>query len=71
MTKKQIEFLEHLHMYGDGNLETFSGQVMHTCCRKGWIEVDEDAPFPYGETAADTAWILTDAGRLALHEATR
>jgi len=66
MTPKQKEALEHIHMYGDDDLSHISGSVLHNCCKKGWIEVDESAPFPYGVTFAETAWVLTDAGRRSL-----
>jgi hypothetical protein len=70
MTTKQRDFLYHMLLHGPIDLRTFSGRVMNACARKGWVVADEDHPFPYGHTASETEWQLTDAGRLALHEAT-
>ncbi len=66
MTPKQREAVERIHLYGCADLSGIAGQVLHTCCRKGWIEIDEAAPFPYGHTAIECEWVVTEEGKKAL-----
>lgn len=69
MTPKQKDALTHIHLFGCDGLSNISGRVLYNCCRKGWIEIDPDSDFPYGLTASETDWILTDSGRRALADA--
>ena len=71
MTANQIEALTHIHLYGNSDLSHISGTVLLNCCKKGWLMVDENQSFPFGETLNTSALILTDFGRRELHEATR
>ena len=71
MTPKQKAALEHIFLYGSGDLSHISGLVLRNCCARGWILIDKDAPWAFGETLNDSTWVLTDAGREALHEASK
>ena len=71
MTPKQIEALEHIFLFGSTELSRISGRALHSCFKKGWIDVDPLDPWVPGLPINDCLWVLTDQGREALHEATR